>query len=91
MAKKRAGKGTTKKTRPKFHVKRGDRVEVITGEWKGAQGVIRAVLAESERVIVEGVNMRRRIQRKTPTNPEGGIIEREVPIHISNVRLIERG
>ena len=68
-------------------LKQDDRVVVITGSDKGRQGRVLKVLREEGRVIVEGINVVRRHTRPTPQNPEGGIIEKEMPIHASNVML----
>jgi large subunit ribosomal protein L24 len=76
--------------RPKHHVRKGDRVEVISGAHKGAQGTIIEVQTKKERVLVEGVRMIKKAVRPTQDRPQGGIIEREGPIHISNVKLLER-
>ena len=72
----------------KFKIKRGDEVVVRTGKDKGKTGSVRRVLRKEERVIVEGVNMIKRHTRPSQTQP-GGIIEREAPIHISNVALAD--
>ncbi len=75
--------------RNKLHVRRGDQVQVIAGNYKGARGqVLRAIPAKNQ-VVVEGVNMRKRHQGPTQANPEGGIITFEAPIHVSNVMLID--
>jgi large subunit ribosomal protein L24 len=76
--------------RIKFHVKKGDQVEVISGNFKGSQGKILAVISSKQRVLVEGVRIIKKHLRKSQDNPSGKIAEREGPIHISNVRLIER-
>jgi large subunit ribosomal protein L24 len=76
--------------RIKFHVKKGDQVEVISGNFKGSQGKILAVIPSKHRVLVEGVRIIKKHLRKSQDNPSGKIAEREGPIHISNVRLIER-
>jgi large subunit ribosomal protein L24 len=75
--------------RLKFHVKKGDNVEVIAGNFKGSSGKILQVLGSKQRVLVEGVRMIKKHMRKSQDNPQGKIAEREGPIHISNVRLIE--
>ncbi len=75
--------------RPKFHVKKGDQVLVIAGNHKGSIGKILQVLRKKERVLVEGVRMIKKHARKSQDHPNGGIIELEGPIHISNVRRIE--
>jgi large subunit ribosomal protein L24 len=76
--------------RIKFHVKKGDQVEVVSGNFKGSSGKILEVLHRKERVLVEGVRIIKKHLRKSQDNPSGKIAEREGPIHISNVRLIER-
>ena len=74
-------------SRIRTHVKRGDLVEVISGNHKGRSGKILEIYPLKEQVIVEGVRMIKKHTRKTQDRPEGAIIEREGPIHISNVRL----
>src|SRR6266540_3350375 len=76
-------------SRMKFHVKKGDEVEVISGNFKGSSGKILQVLGSKQRVLVEGVRIIKKHMRKSQDNPQGKIAEREGPIHISNVRLIE--
>src|SRR5438270_13810098 len=76
-------------SRLKFHVKKGDEVEVISGNFKGSSGKILEVLPKKHRVLVEGVRIIKKHLRKSQDNPSGKISEREGPIHISNVRLIE--
>src|SRR3982751_7103699 len=77
--------------RLKFHVKKGDNVEVIAGNFKGSSGKVLQVLGTKQRVLVEGVRIIKKHMRKSQDNPQGKIAEREGPIHISNVRLLERG
>lgn len=77
-----------------LHVKKGDRVRVIAGADKGATGEVIAVYPQQQKVVVEGVNIRKRHRREgqTPTGRriEGGIISVEAPIHVSNVaHLVE--
>jgi large subunit ribosomal protein L24 len=79
-----------KNLRPKFHVRRGDIVKVITGEHKGSQGKILEVQTKKQRVIIEGVRLIKKHARRSNDNPTGGIIEREGAIHVSNVTLVER-
>ena len=76
--------------RMRFHVKKGDQVEVISGNFKGSTGKILEVLPTKQRVLVEGVRIIKKHLRKSEDNPHGKIAEREGPIHISNVKLIER-
>jgi large subunit ribosomal protein L24 len=76
--------------RMKFHVKKGDQVEVISGNFRGSQGKVLSVIPGKQRVLVEGVRIIKKHLRKSQDNPTGKIAEREGPIHISNVKLIER-
>ena len=76
--------------RIKHHVKKGDQVEVISGNFRGSSGRILAVYPGKQRVLVEGVRIIKKHLRKSQDNPSGKIAEREGPIHISNVRLLER-
>ena len=76
--------------RIKCHVKKGDQVEVISGNFRGSSGKILAVLVGKQRVLVEGVRIIKKHLRKSQDNPSGKIAEREGPIHISNIKLIER-
>ena len=76
--------------RIKCHVKKGDHVEVISGNYRGSSGRILAVFPGKQRVLVEGIRIIKKHLRKSQDNPSGKIAEREGPIHISNVRLLER-
>ena len=76
--------------RMKCNVKKGDQVEVISGNFRGSSGKILAVFPHKQRVLVEGVRIIKKHLRKSQDNPSGKIAEREGPIHISNVKLIER-
>lgn len=71
----------------KTHVKKGDEVIVISGNHKGSKGRILQVFPEKGHVIVEGVRMIKKHTKPNQLNPEGGIVEKEGPIHISNVKL----
>lgn len=73
----------------KLHVKTGDTVKVIAGDEKGKTGKITSVLADKQKVIVEGLNLVSKHQKPSAKNPNGGIIKREAPIHASNVMLVE--
>jgi len=66
-------------------IKRGEEVVVISGANKGQRGKILQVLPKKERVVVEGVNFRKKHQKAQSAEDEGGIIEREAPLHSSNV------
>jgi len=76
--------------RIKFHVKKGDQVEVISGNFRGSSGKVLEVLPKKQRVLIEGVRIIKKHLRKSQDNPSGKIAEREGPIHISNVKLVER-
>ena len=75
--------------RPNFHVKKGDQVQVITGNHNGATGKVLAVVPKKQQVLIEGVRLIKKHLRKSQDNPQGAIVEREGPIHISNVKLVE--
>ena len=72
----------------KLHVKKDDLVMVVTGKDKGKSGKVLRVLPEKQRVLVENLNVIKRNTRPSQANKEGGIIEKEAPIAISNVQLI---
>ncbi|GAB4191249.1 MAG: 50S ribosomal protein L24 [Roseiflexaceae bacterium] len=71
-----------------MHVKTGDEVLIITGKDKGKRGKIKQAMPRENRVLVEGLNMIKRHTKQRGPGKPGGIIEREAPIHISNVMLI---
>ena len=73
----------------KLHVRKGDRVKVIRGNYKDTEGTVLRVEREKNRVVVQGVNVRKRHRKPTATVPEGGIVEFEAPIHASNVMLLD--
>ena len=72
-----------------MHVKKGDKVKVITGKDKGKEGVILAAFPKQDRVIVEGVNIVKKHVKPNQLNPQGGIVSQEAAIHVSNVMLID--
>jgi large subunit ribosomal protein L24 len=72
----------------KFKIKKGDKVVVVTGSDRGKTGEVLRVLRSEMRVLVQGVNMMKRHTRQSPGEP-GGIIEKEAPVHISNVAHID--
>ncbi|ANT65835.1 MULTISPECIES: 50S ribosomal protein L24 [Prosthecochloris] len=76
----------TATSQTKLHVKKNDTVQVIAGNDKGKTGKVLKAMPKEGRVIVEGVNIRKRHVRPTQTHPQGAIIEREFPIHASNVK-----
>ncbi len=70
-------------------IRKGDRVQVLAGRDKGRRGEVLAVMPKENRVVVSGVNVVKRHQAPSAANAEGGIIEKEAPIHISNVAHID--
>lgn len=73
----------------KFHIKKGDFVKVLSGVSKGQEGKVLEVLFKKERAIIEGVNMMKKHTKPNSVNPDGGIVEQEAAIHISNLMLID--
>jgi large subunit ribosomal protein L24 len=73
----------------KLHIKKGDTVMVITGESKGQKGRVLEVNREKERALVEGVNLISKHTKPNAKSPQGGIIKKEAPIHISNLMLVD--
>lgn len=73
------------------HVKKGDLVIVTAGNSRGMTGKIAKVMPDEDRVVVQGVNIKKRHMKPTQLNPQGGIVEREFPIHISNVSPVVDG
>ena len=73
----------------KLKIKSGDTVKVVAGDHKGSEGKVLTVLIEKNKAIVEGVNMVKKHTKPNAQNPQGGIIEKEAPIHISNVALYD--
>jgi large subunit ribosomal protein L24 len=74
---------------PKMKIRKGDRVKVISGNHKGEEGTVISVQPEKNRVVVQGVNIRKRHRKPTQVNPEGGIVSFEAPLHASNVMLVD--
>ena len=74
-----------------MNIKKGDIVQVITGSASGKSGRVIKIFPGKERIVVEGVNMVKKHMRPTQDNPQGGIVEKESTIHISNVMLIVDG
>lgn len=73
----------------KLKLKKGDIVQVIAGNDKGAVGRILEVYPDKMKVLVEGVNVRKKHTRPTQQNPKGGIVSKEMPIHYSNVLILD--
>ncbi|WP_423188311.1 50S ribosomal protein L24 [Alkalibacterium sp. f15] len=70
-------------------VKTGDKVKIIAGKDKGKEGTILAAMPKKNKVLVEGLNIMKKHTRPTGMGQEGGIVEKEAPIHVSNVQLID--
>lgn len=70
-------------------VKKGDKVKVITGKDKNKEGVVLAAFPKKDKVIVEGVNVVKKHQKPSQAAPQGGIVEMEAPIHVSNVMVVD--
>ena len=75
----------------KLKIKTGDIVTVIAGDHKGSEGKVMSVDREKNKAIVEGVNVVKKHEKPSAQNPQGGIVEKEAPIHISNLSLMENG
>jgi large subunit ribosomal protein L24 len=73
----------------KLHIKKGDTVMVNTGTSKGQKGRVLEVITKKDRAIVEGVNMMKKHTKPNAESPQGGIIEKEAPVHISNLMLVD--
>ena len=73
------------------HIRKGDQVIVTAGNDRGATGEVLRVLVKTNRVVVQGVNVRAKHLKPTQANPQGGIVHREMPIHVSNVSPLVDG
>ncbi|HKK12225.1 MAG TPA: 50S ribosomal protein L24 [Flavobacteriaceae bacterium] len=74
----------------KFKIKAGDTVQVITGDYKGTEGRVIEMFTDKNKALVEGVNIVKKHTKPSTQNPQGGIIEKEMPIHISNLSLLTK-
>lgn len=74
-----------------MHIKKNMTVRVISGNHKGSEGKVLFIFPDSEKVIVEGINLVKRATRPTQTNPSGGFVEKEAPLHVSNVLPVHKG
>ena len=74
----------------KLKIKVGDTVRVIAGDHKGQEGELKRVFKDKNKAIVEGVNMISKHEKPSASNPQGGIVEKEAAIHISNLSLIDK-
>jgi large subunit ribosomal protein L24 len=75
----------------KLHIKVGDTVKVLSGEDRGQEGKVLVIDRVKERAIVEGVNVVKRHTKPDAANPQGGIVEKEAGLHISNLMLVNNG
>ena len=75
----------------KLHIKVGDTVKVLTGESNGQEGTVLSIDRKKMRVLVEGVNLVKKHQKPSAANPEGGIVDQEAGIHISNLMVVHNG
>jgi large subunit ribosomal protein L24 len=73
----------------KLHIKKGDTVVVITGNSKGQKGRVLEVIREDDRAFVEGVNLMKKHTKPNAKAPQGGIIEKEAPVHVSNLMIVD--
>lgn len=78
-----------KNSQPKLKIRKGDIVKIMSGENKGSQGRVLEVNLDNRRVIVEGVNMVSKHTKPNAKNTQGGIVKKEMPVHISNVMLVD--
>jgi len=75
----------------KVHIKKGDNVKILAGDSKGKTGKVLEVEMESYKAIVENVNLATKHSKPNAKNPKGGILKQEMPIHISNLMLVDAG
>lgn len=75
----------------KLHIKVGDSVKVMTGEAKGLEGKILTIDRKKMRAIVEGVNLVKKHSKPSAADPQGGIVEKEASIHVSNLMIVTKG
>ncbi len=73
----------------KLKIKSGDTVKVIAGDHKGESGKVLRVLRDKNKAVVEGVNLVSKHTKPSASNPQGGIVKKEAPIHISNIALVD--
>lgn len=73
----------------KLKIKKGDTVVVISGNSKGQKGKVLGIIRDTDRAIVEGVNMVKKHTKPNSASPQGGIVEQEAPVHISNLMLVD--
>jgi large subunit ribosomal protein L24 len=81
--------GNIKNAQPKLKIRKGDLVQVMAGDSKGKQGKVLEVLLKENRAIVEGANQVSKHTKPSAANPNGGIIKKEAPIHVSNLMVVD--
>ena len=74
-----------------YRIKKGDSVKVISGNYKGQSGRVLKIILENNRALVEGINKVKKHTRPSQENPQGGIVEKEMSIHLSNLMLLNKG
>lgn len=79
----------TENKQKKFHIRKGDTVKVIAGDEKGKIATVLSVLTSENKAIVEGLNIVTKHTKPSATNPNGGIVKKEAPIHISNLMVVD--
>lgn len=73
----------------KFHIRKGDKVKVLSGEDKGKEGTVLEMVTRTGKAIVEGINVVKKHKKPDANNPQGGIVETEAPIYVSKLMLID--
>lgn len=73
----------------KFHIKKGDKVRVLSGEDRGKEGTVLEMVTKTSKAIVEGINVVKKHKKPDANNPQGGIVETEAPIYVSKLMLID--
>ena len=73
----------------KFHIRKDDTVKVISGEYKGDEGKVLEVYPDKNKALVEGINVVKRHTKPNAATPNGGIVEKEAPVHVSNLMLVD--
>ncbi len=73
----------------KLHIKKGDTVRVIAGDSKGSEGKVLEIRTDDNRAIVEGINLVKKHTKPNAKHPQGGIVEQEAPIHLSNLQVLD--
>jgi large subunit ribosomal protein L24 len=79
----------TEKRQTKFHVRKGDTVKVIAGDAKGKTGKVLSIVTADNKAFIEGINIVSKHTKPTAANPNGGIVKKEAPVHISNLMVVD--